>query len=158
MRTIDKSAGATDPAVVAGSVMSEVQLMELNRSECLALLATAVIGRIVFTEHALPAAQPVNFFLDGEEVIFRTRGGGQLAAALNHTVVAFQADNIDPATDTGWSVCGVGEAYEIVDPARLTELAATAPPAWAPGPMTHHICIPLQRLTGRQLVLADGIN
>jgi len=138
--------------------MSEVQLMELNRSECLTLLATAPVGRIVFTEHALPAAQPVNFFLDDEEIIFRTRGGGKLAAAVHHAVVAFQADNIDPATRTGWSVCGVGEAYEIVDPARITELEAAAPPAWAPGPTTHLICIPLQHLSGRQLVLTDGIN
>ncbi len=136
--------------------MSEVLLTELSRGECLARLATATIGRVVYTEHALPAAQPVDFFLDDEEIIFRTGGGAGPGAAVNHHVVAFQADDIDDATRAGWSVCGVGEAYEIADPARLAELAALAPPAWTSARTTQMVSIPLQRLNGRQLVLADA--
>jgi nitroimidazol reductase NimA-like FMN-containing flavoprotein (pyridoxamine 5'-phosphate oxidase superfamily) len=136
--------------------MSEVRLKELSRDECLARLATARIGRIVYTEQALPAAQPVGFFLDDEEVIFRAGRGAELGAAVNHHVVAFQADDIDDATHAGWSVCGVGEAYEIADPARLTELAALAPPAWTSATTAPMVSIPLQRLSGRQLVLAEA--
>lgn len=36
----------------------------------------------------------------GEEIIFRT-GRGQLAAATNNTVVAFEVDDVDIATRTG---------------------------------------------------------
>src|SRR5215213_11640787 len=98
------------------------ELVELTRTECLRLLAGGVIGRIICTDGALPTAQPVNYLLDGEEIIFRTANGSKLAAATRHAVVGFQVDEIDPRTRTGWSVLGVGEANEIVHPDRLAEL------------------------------------
>jgi uncharacterized protein len=129
------------------------ELMELDRQECLCLLAKIAIGRVVFTEAALPAAQPVNYLLDGEEVLFRTGAGSKLAAATRHAVVAFEVDEIDTRTHIGWSVLGVGEAYEVLDPARLAELAERMPVPWATGRTGHTISVPLQRLTGRRLVL-----
>jgi nitroimidazol reductase NimA-like FMN-containing flavoprotein (pyridoxamine 5'-phosphate oxidase superfamily) len=105
----------------------------------------------VFTESALPAAQPVNYLLDDEEVVFRTANGSKLAAATRHHVVAFETDHVDERTRTGWSVLGVGEAYEVLDPVRLAELAERLPPPWVPQHDQHTISIPLQRLTGRRL-------
>jgi nitroimidazol reductase NimA-like FMN-containing flavoprotein (pyridoxamine 5'-phosphate oxidase superfamily) len=126
--------------------------MELDEVECLRLLAGEQIGRVVFTEAALPAAQPVTYLLDDEEIVFRTGGGGKLAAATRGAVVAFQVDRIDTGTRTGWTVLGVGQAYEVVVPARLAELAERIPAPWAPHRTAHTIAIPLQRLTGRRLV------
>ena len=136
---------STDRDAAAGDVV------ELDRAACLRLLTTSVVGRVVFTESALPAAQPVNYLLDDEEVVFRAANGSKLAAATRHHVVAFQVDRIDETTCTGWSVLGVGEAYEVVDPARLAELADRTPPPWVPGHDQHTISIPLQRLTGRRV-------
>lgn len=127
------------------------ELTELGREECLRLLAGAIVGRIVFTEAALPAAHPVTYLLDGDEVVFCTGGGGKLAAATMHRVVAFQADEIDLAGRTGWSVLGIGEAYEVTDPRRLADLADRLPEPWAENPDGHIVAIPLQRLTGRVL-------
>lgn len=127
--------------------------MRLDRHECLCLLAKIAIGRVVFTEAALPAAQPVNYLLDGEEVLFRAGAGSKLAAGTRHAVVAFEVDEIDARTQTGWSVLGVGEAYEVLDPARLAELADRMPAPWTADRTGHTISIPLQRLTGRRLVL-----
>jgi nitroimidazol reductase NimA-like FMN-containing flavoprotein (pyridoxamine 5'-phosphate oxidase superfamily) len=129
-----------------------VELAELDEVECLRLLAGQQIGRVVFTEAALPAAQPVTYLLDDEEIVFRTGGGGKLAAATRNAVVAFQVDRIDPGARTGWTVLGVGRAYEVVVPARLAELAERMPEPWAPHRTAHTIAIPLQRLTGRRLV------
>jgi uncharacterized protein len=117
------------------------------------LLDQEVIGRVVYTDAALPAAQPVSYLRDGEEVIFRTSGDSKLAAATRHAVVAFQADQIDSHTHTGWSVLGVGHAYEVTDPHRLTALTPRLPGPRTPDRSTHTIAIPLQQLTGRQLVL-----
>lgn len=136
---------STDRVAAAG------ELVELDRGTCLRLLATGVVGRVVFTESALPAAQPVNYLLDDQEVVFRTANGSKLAAATRHHVVAFQVDRIDDAARTGWSVLGMGEAYEVVDPARLAELADRLPPPWVRGQGLHTISVPLQRLTGRHL-------
>jgi nitroimidazol reductase NimA-like FMN-containing flavoprotein (pyridoxamine 5'-phosphate oxidase superfamily) len=130
-----------------------IEQVELTPVECLHLLDGPVIGRVIFTDAAMPAAQPVTFLLDGAEVVFRTRNGSKLAAASRNAVVGFEVDEIDTATRTGWSVLGIGEAYEILDPARLDDLAVRAPDPWAPGQDAHTISIPLQRLTGRRLIL-----
>ena len=127
-------------------------LVELSRSDCLRLLAAGSVGRVVFTERALPAAHPVNYLLDGEEVVFRTGGGGKLAAATVHNIVAFQVDDIRADAQTGWSVLGVGEAYEVTDAARLRSLLPRLPRPWAASAVNGHtIAIPLRRLTGRRL-------
>lgn len=131
------------------------ELRELSRRECLNLLAAAGIGRVIFTDQALPAAQPVNYLLDGEEVVFRTANGSKLAAATRHAVVGFEVDEIDVTTRTGWSVLGVGETYEIVHPTRLRDLAGRHLDPWVTGHDAHTLCIALQMITGRRLERID---
>jgi nitroimidazol reductase NimA-like FMN-containing flavoprotein (pyridoxamine 5'-phosphate oxidase superfamily) len=138
-----------------GRSTAAAELEELDRGECLRLLGGNTVGRVLFTEGALPAAHPVTYLLDGEQVIFRTAAGGKLAAATRHHVVGFQADEIDPHTRIGWSVLGVGETYEVVTPTRLAELAARQPAPWFPDRTGHTIAIPLQRLTGRRMHPTD---
>jgi len=136
--------------MIRPDLMKDVaELVELERSECLSLLAQGEVGRVVFTEAAMPAAHPVNYLLDGEEILFRT--GARYCIAARLAVVGFQADDIDPRTRTGWSVLGVGHTYEVVDPERLATLADALPEAWAPGRTAHVIAIALQHLTGRRL-------
>ena len=127
------------------------ELTELGREQCLRLLAGGVVGRVVFTEAALPAAHPVTYLLDGDEIVFCTANGGKLAAATLQRVVAFQVDEIDPEGRTGWSVLGVGQAYEVTDPRRLAELTDRMPATWLTNRGGHTVAIPLQRLTGRVL-------
>ncbi|MCU1629232.1 MAG: hypothetical protein JWP64_4181 [Pseudonocardia sp.] len=115
----------------------------LVRAECLRLLAGVAVGRVVFTIGAMPAAQPVAYTLVKDEVIFQAAAGSALALASHHAVVAFQADDIDPLSNAGWSVVGVGQAYEIAEPTLST--------AFDTGACT--IAIPLQRLTGHRLQL-----
>jgi uncharacterized protein len=135
--------------------MMDKQFTELSRGECLRLLRSEVLGRVVFTVAALPTVQPVNYLLDGEEILFRTAVGGRLAAATRNAVVAFEVDDIDTDTRTGWSVVGVGRAYPVVDPARLVDLAGRLPQPWAPVASSHTVGIPIQVLTGRRLMRAD---
>ncbi|MCW0214144.1 MAG: pyridoxamine 5'-phosphate oxidase family protein [Pseudonocardia sp.] len=126
-------------------------LVELDRGACLRLLATTDIGRVVFSHHAMPAAHPVVFLLDGEEIVFRTCRGTTLAAATRNLVVGFQADHIDPVTRAGWSVLAIGESYEITEPRRLGALHEQLPPPWAPEHIDHVLSIPAQHVTGRRL-------
>jgi hypothetical protein len=87
--------------------MQAAEMGKVERGACLRLLDQGVIGRVVYTEAAWPAVQPVSYLLDGQEVIFRAGEGSKLAAATRCAVVAFQVDQIDSRTDTGWSVLGV---------------------------------------------------
>jgi nitroimidazol reductase NimA-like FMN-containing flavoprotein (pyridoxamine 5'-phosphate oxidase superfamily) len=142
--------------VAVGDAPPQGDLVELSRSACLALLSTARIGRVIYTDAALPAALPVTYALDDEEVVFRTNGGGRLAAATRNAVVGFQVDELDWVTRTGWTVLGVGEAYEVTEPRRLAALRGRLPQPWVPGHVDHTTCIPLQRLTGRRIVAGHG--
>ncbi len=137
---------------MADDPLAPGELDELERTECFRLLGLGAVGRVAFTDGALPAVQPVSYLLDGEEIVFRTRNGSKLAAATRHAVVGFEVDDFDLQARTGWSVLGIGEAYEIVDPARLAALADTHTDPWVRGHDAHTIAIPLQLVTGRRLV------
>jgi nitroimidazol reductase NimA-like FMN-containing flavoprotein (pyridoxamine 5'-phosphate oxidase superfamily) len=113
---------------------------DFDRARCLSLLTSVPIGRVVYTDQALPAVTPVSFVLDGEAVAILTVSGSALAVAVRGAVVAFQADRIDPATLTGWSVTVVGRA-------RLVEV-----PEDAAGPASRHfIRIATRHVSGGRL-------
>ncbi|WP_031168621.1 pyridoxamine 5'-phosphate oxidase family protein [Streptosporangium roseum] len=123
-------------------------LQVLTREERLDLLSAAPIGRIVFTDHALPAVQPVNFHLNGQAIVIRTAIGSKLAAATRRAVVAFEADEIDPELHTGWSVTAVGQARAVTDPAEIDLLAALPLTIWAPGSRDHYIVVEAEHISG----------
>lgn len=134
-----------------------VQLSELHtldRTECLELLRTVTMGRIAFTEGALPAIHPVNFTVDASNVIIWTSGGGKLAAAVTGAMVAFEADEVDAVTRSGWSVVVLGHASLIRDIDELVALAVPDRRPWAPGRSNHVIRIKSERITGRRILPA----
>jgi nitroimidazol reductase NimA-like FMN-containing flavoprotein (pyridoxamine 5'-phosphate oxidase superfamily) len=126
-------------------------LEKLDRPTCYALLKTVPIGRIVFTEGALPAIQPVNFALDRDAVIIRTRMGSKLAAATRSAVVAFEADEYDADTLTGWSVVLIGRADAVGDEGERHRLAGLGLTPWALGERPHYIQITPEIVRGRRI-------
>ncbi|MGW7386828.1 pyridoxamine 5'-phosphate oxidase family protein [Streptomyces sp. NPDC054794] len=126
---------------------------ELGRHECLRLLATAPIGRIVHTRQALPAVVPVNFGLDADgTVLLRTSAASELARAVDGAVVAFEADAVDVDTHSGWSVVVTGRAEIVTDPAEAARLERMGPLSWAPSPEEVFVRIEPELITGRELV------
>ncbi|HEX9889983.1 MAG TPA: pyridoxamine 5'-phosphate oxidase family protein [Nitriliruptorales bacterium] len=125
----------------------------LAREECVRLLGTVVIGRVVTTMRALPVALPVNFAVVDDAIVFRSSSGTKLYAAARSAVVGFQADQMDPATQTGWSVLVVGTA-SAVDTAAVAEqgLEDLVPRPWAPGPFPSFLSIAMVEVTGRRIV------
>ncbi|MFC7036792.1 pyridoxamine 5'-phosphate oxidase family protein, partial [Nonomuraea rubra] len=114
------------------------------------LLPSRPIGRIVFTDRALPAVQPVNFCLDEQDIVIRTAAGSKLAAATRHAVVAFEVDDFDPEARSGWSVTVVGYARVADDPAELARLESLPLTPWARG-RDHFIVITAVEATGRRI-------
>jgi nitroimidazol reductase NimA-like FMN-containing flavoprotein (pyridoxamine 5'-phosphate oxidase superfamily) len=125
------------------------QLDVLNRRQCLDRLQTVRVGRLVFTEDALPAVQPVNFRVWREDIVIRVAGGAKLAAATHNLVVAFEADEVDPDLSMGWSVTVVGHAHPITDVSELVELSGTFLQPWVDGRRDHFIRIRTEKMTGR---------
>jgi hypothetical protein len=126
-------------------------LRQLSRDECLRLMASVPVGRIIYTRQALPAVDLVNFTLDRGDIIIRTDRGGTLAGATRGAVVAFEADSLDPAGQAGWSVTVIGQSSEVTDADEISRLERMGLSSWAPGQQQNFIRISPGILTGRQL-------
>ncbi|MBO0830234.1 MAG: pyridoxamine 5'-phosphate oxidase family protein [Streptosporangiales bacterium] len=126
----------------------------LDREECLRLLSRAPAGRLVFTERALPAIRPVNFVVHDGAIIIRSSEGEKLTAAADGAVVAFEADEIDVAARTGWSVIVVGQAAVVTDAGSVAKLSALPLVSWAPSSRDRFIRVDVTHVTGRRAVPA----
>jgi hypothetical protein len=126
-------------------------LKELSRDECLQLMASVPVGRVIYTRRALPAVELVNFAFDHGDIVIRTDRSGKLAAAVRGAVVAFEADCLDAAQHVGWSVTAIGPSREVTDPKEIGRLQKMDLSSWAPGTREHFIRISPVILTGRHL-------
>ncbi|MFF0610470.1 pyridoxamine 5'-phosphate oxidase family protein [Nocardia tengchongensis] len=127
----------------------------MGREEALRLLASVPFGRVVFTRDALPAVRPVNHLVDdGEIVIVRTRLTSRLTSTVradSNIVVAYEADDIDPIEQLGWSVVVTGIARPVTDPERVARYEALLRP-WVDGMMDSIVAIEPTLVTGVRLV------
>jgi nitroimidazol reductase NimA-like FMN-containing flavoprotein (pyridoxamine 5'-phosphate oxidase superfamily) len=126
-------------------------LEHLSRDECLRLVGQVPLGRIVYTRQALPAVELVNFTLDDGDIVIRTDSSGKLAAATRGAVVAFEADSVDTAAHTGWSVTVVGYSRAVTDGEDVRRLERTGLDPWAPGMRDHFIRISPTFVNGRRI-------
>ncbi len=130
------------------------QTVELVESECWQLLSGVSLGRIVFTQHALPAIRPVNHQVDDQTIVIRSHLGAAIvarAAAGDGTVVCYEADAIDPVRHTGWSVIATGMARLVNDPAAISRYEQILEP-WVGDQMDYVIAIKPEIITGLRLV------
>lgn len=118
----------------------------LPRERCLALLTSVPIGRVVYTDRALPAVMPANFVLDGDGVTLFTGSDAALGAAVRGAVVAFQADDVDPVSMAGWSVTLIGQAVLLDRAGDVEHLTGLS--AWARGRDGQFVHIPARQVSG----------
>lgn len=130
---------------------TEYGARELSRQECLALLPTVSFGRLVFTEGALPALLTVNFVLDSAGVVLRTAHGSRVCRAATSSVVAFQADDIDPERRCGWTVTVIGQAVVVEDPLLIARLATLPLMSWVPGDRNTFVVVNIGLVSGLRL-------
>jgi len=121
----------------------------IGEEECLRLLAGEEIGRLAVVIGATPMILPVNYALDGHDIVFRTMPGSRLDLGQGHA--AFEVDDFDTVNKAGWSVLVTGHLeevswYQAKDMRRLQELAVTP---WAGG--DRHLWLRLRPsyITGR---------
>ncbi|MFF8771125.1 pyridoxamine 5'-phosphate oxidase family protein [Kitasatospora sp. NPDC015120] len=130
-------------------------LEELGADTCLRLLSTVPVGRVVYTEHALPAVLPVSFEVapDGR-LLLAVRRGSATARGLDGTVVAFQADQLDPVTRTGWSVLVHGRADVLRDPEQVRRALRSGLRPWVGDPDPMVVSLVPELISGRRLTAA----
>jgi hypothetical protein len=100
------------------------------------LLTTALMGRIVYTQSALPAVEPVRFTLDSGHMFAAVGPVSTLPSTVHQSVVAFQADHLDDGR-YGWTVTVtvtvVGDVQGVSDPAKIERLRGLGLMSWTPG-------------------------
>jgi len=123
----------------------------LGLEECLTLLASRPYGRLAYLDAGAPAIVPVNHLVDGSSVVIRSLDGAKLGAAIFERAVAFELDDLDFTTRTGWSVVVRGRA-EVVDAAE-TENYEKWLDSWAvrDGARTTWVRIVADEVSGRRL-------
>ncbi len=130
------------------------QLQELTPAESLRLLSSVPVGRVVFTHHALPAIRPVNHVVADDKIIIIASLGTAIsskAGSEGGTVVAYEADLIDPDTHLGWSVVVVGQASRVADEVEIVRYRQSVQP-WVVGEMDDVIAIKAELVTGYRLI------
>ncbi|HEX2315515.1 MAG TPA: pyridoxamine 5'-phosphate oxidase family protein [Thermomonospora sp.] len=133
------------------------KLEELDREECLRLIAPGGVGRVAFDDGEGPAIMPVNYTLDGESVVFRTAITGRLTQSLSTVLesaqvrIAFEVDAIDETERAGWSVLLRGGAHRMSEE-ECARSADVTP--WPAGEREAYIKMNATAVSGRRLLPA----
>jgi hypothetical protein len=129
----------------------------LSRDECLRLLGSVPVGRIVFTDRALPAVAPVVFAVDGTSLVMRISEGSAVLAARD-AIVAFEVDQLTGDMHAGWCVTVVGHAAEVNDPDRLRCFGQLGLPSPREGERARFLAVAVEIISGRRIPNSQGPN
>ena len=127
----------------------------LHLGDCFALLKSVPVGRIGFLAGGEVAILPVNFLVDGQDVVFRTAAGSKLCAVEVGQYVGFEADSYDAGTATGWSVVvnGLAEVIDSADEAGRLDALGLA--SWGGGADRVWMRIRPSSISGRRIAEAS---
>ena len=90
-------------------------LVPMTVEECLELLGMATVGRLVFTDRALPVILPVFVSVEETHVLLRSITGTDVSSIVDGSVIALEAGPITAAPCVGWSVTVTGRAFTTRD-------------------------------------------
>jgi nitroimidazol reductase NimA-like FMN-containing flavoprotein (pyridoxamine 5'-phosphate oxidase superfamily) len=124
----------------------------LDEDECLRRLAADEIGRLAVIAGRAPMIFPVNYVLDGRDIVFRTDTGTKLTAGPRARA-CFEVDCFDRARRSGWSVVAAGRLEEVTeyDMATLERVRQLPVEPWAKGEKAHWMRLVPDRVTGRNV-------
>jgi uncharacterized protein len=129
----------------------------LSRSACLRLLAASTVGRVAVSRRALPTILPVNYAMLGDDIVFATGTGSKSLAIAEEVVIAFEVDEVDLVTRSGWSVVVVGKARRVDErDSDWEEAQFLNLDPWVGRYAIELVRLPTDRLTGRRLDRSDG--
>lgn len=109
-------------------------------------------------DDAGPVVLPVNYVIDSDTVLFRTSPYSSLGQHIRTGRAAFEVDEIDDETYSGWSVLVRGRAT-FVESIDLPEAAARST-SWreCDGAQSLHVRITPRLISGRRLDRGSGAS
>lgn len=119
----------------------------LDDQECLDRLSTQQLGRLVAQAAGVLDIFPVNYVVDGRDIVFRTAEGSKLTELTIHDGVLFEVDHY---TDDGaWSVVVRGRARRLDTSAEVEAADALPLKPWIPTLKYNYVRITPDSLSGR---------
>jgi hypothetical protein len=128
---------------------------KLSESACWALLRTTSVGRLAVWVENHPDIFPLNYAVDHGTVVFRSRAGTKVSAALSDSPVAMEADGYDAETAEAWSVVIRGNAEEISGGQDLIATVDLPLFPWQAGDKGRFVRIVPTTTSGRRFPIAD---
>ena len=123
----------------------------LSGDECGHLLRGHSVGRVSWASSKGLQVLPVSYVASGGLLYFRTNPDSVMGELAGPIDVAFEVDDIDVSTATGWSVLVQGEARAHDDATSDLRI----PDAWAPGERTLTVVITPTACSGRAVSAAQ---
>ncbi|MFC4033244.1 helix-turn-helix domain-containing protein [Streptomyces polygonati] len=125
------------------------RLAKLNTEECRARLGHHGVGRVALPGEYGTVILPVNYLVDGADVVYRTARGGA-ADPDPGSDITFEVDRLSDRASDGWSVLVFGRAEILTDPDMIQDyLDRPGAQPWAGGSRDQWVRIVADRLTGR---------
>jgi nitroimidazol reductase NimA-like FMN-containing flavoprotein (pyridoxamine 5'-phosphate oxidase superfamily) len=121
----------------------------MSREECHGLLESQQVGRIGFTDPDGPVVLPVNYVMVGDCLFVATSPYASLGRHALSAPVAFEVDDIDDFTESGWSVLVRGHV-SVIERHELSDVELPRP--WAEGTRTLILKISVAEISGRRLI------
>ena len=131
-------------------------MIELSAGECRTLLRPGGVGRLAFLTPGGLRMVPLNFAANESVIVFRTLADSELGRYGEGAEAVFEADEVDPATETGWSVLASGRLSRPSDQDESWDISGWRNPTpWSGGDRNFHLELRWQSLSGRRLVRSD---
>jgi nitroimidazol reductase NimA-like FMN-containing flavoprotein (pyridoxamine 5'-phosphate oxidase superfamily) len=149
-----EAANPVEPTSGVDPVARETGYMEvLDEGQCWELLSTVEVGRLAVAVAGEVDIYPVNFVVDGHELIFRTAEGTKLVEVVMAGRVAFETDGYDPDHGRAWSVVIKGQAQNIDRFAEIYHAQDLPLFPWNASPKERFVKITPTVVTGRRFTV-----
>lgn len=126
------------------------RLLELTDPECWDLAASQPLGRLAWTTSRGPTVIPVNFVVRDSQVHIRTAAYSAIARECDDSLVAFEVDEFDAESRSGWSVLMRGHAHLRFDGSQDVD---DQPDVWPAGARVLRVLIDVSTIDGRRIGL-----
>lgn len=129
---------------------------QLDEAECLRLISSGGVGRVVYSGRSGPTALPVLYKLYEGTIVFRTAHDSSTDEDLRTGIagaefkVAFEIDDINPTAREGWSVLVQGPAHHVESETEHASVLEAGVEPWAGGVRELYLRITPTRITGRR--------
>ena len=147
--------GSASPGSGGAGARSVVE--RLDEAECMELLSTGRIGRLIYNSRYGPVALPSEYKIHEGSIIFRTYrttfAEEDLRTGIAHAEyqVAFEADQTDPEAREGWLVLVQGTAHHMDTEAERASIADVGLKSWVEGEPEHFIRVDPIHVAGQRL-------